>query len=493
MSKPRRPRKSINIKEGTNGDISFRQIDNVGTVQYLKQNGDWTPMSSSGSMPLSRSISNSSSTGSGITDHSQLSSLGVDDHSQYVLVNGIRAFSGNWTNAGITVADLGTITTVDINGGTVDGISSLTSSGILDIGSHDFRAATITADGLTSGRIVFAGTNGVLSDDSDLTFSTDTLTATKIGAFTAAGSIDFDNQDMTNVDIDSGAIDGTAIGAALASSGSFTTITASTSIDITGSTGLILENDETITNSTNGTVLINGIVSAGTGSAAGVFQSNGDYDVTLQTGNSTTGVITITDGSNGNIDITPNGTGSAVIPKVDIGGGEIDGTAIGANSASTGAFTTVTASTSVDITGSAGLILQNDETITNAVNGTILLTAATTSLSGDLTVTGNNINFGNNSGIDNTTSGRVSVTDVGLGLHINTPVAFTSAAGMAHGTESSTFDSFALRWKSHTSGSYKGQHIAGGELDYKNNYCMVGHSSETSKYADHATDFALQS
>lgn len=365
-----------NIREGNNGDISFRQIDNVGTVQYLKQNGDWTPMSSSGSMPLSRSISNSSSTGSGITDHSQLSSLGVDDHSQYVLVNGIRAFSGNWTNAGITVADLGTITTVDINGGTVDGISSLTSSGNLDIGSHDFRAATITADGLTSGRIVFAGTNGVLSDDDDLTFSTDTLTVTKIGAFTAAGSIDFDNQDMTNVDIDSGAIDGTAIGAASASSGAFTTIIASTSVDITGSTGLILENDETITNS---------------------------------------------------------------------------------------------------------------------VNGTILLTAATTSLSGDLTVTGNNINFGNSSGIDNTTSGRVSVTDVGLGLHINTPVAFTSAAGMAHGTESSTFDSFALRWKSHTSGSYKGQHIAGGELDYKNNYCMVGHSSETSKYADHATDFALQS
>ena len=37
-----------------------------------------------------------------------------------------------------------------------------------DIGAHDLRAQTITADGLTSGRIVFAGTNGVLSDDSDL-------------------------------------------------------------------------------------------------------------------------------------------------------------------------------------------------------------------------------------------------------------------------------------------------------------------------------------
>ena len=71
-----------------------------------------------------------------------------------------------------------------------------------------------------------------------------------------------------------------------------------------------LENDETITNSTDGTVLINGTVSGGTGSAAGVFTSNGDQDVTLQTGNSTTGSITITDGANGNIAITPNGSGA---------------------------------------------------------------------------------------------------------------------------------------------------------------------------------------
>ena len=77
--------------------------------------------------------------------------------------------------------------------------------------------------------------------------------------------------------------------------------------DLSGSTGLILENDETITNSTDGTVLINGTVAGGTGSGAGVFTSNGDQDVTIQTGNSTTGSITITDGANGNIAITPNG------------------------------------------------------------------------------------------------------------------------------------------------------------------------------------------
>ena len=103
-----------------------------------------------------------------------------------------------------------------------------------DIGDNDFRAQTITADSLTSGRVVFAGTNGVLSDDGDLTFSGDTLTATKLGAFTATGAINFDSQDMTNVDIDSGAIDGTNIGANSPGTGAFTTLTASTSLSITG-------------------------------------------------------------------------------------------------------------------------------------------------------------------------------------------------------------------------------------------------------------------
>ena len=42
--------------------------------------------------------------------------------------------------------------------------------------------------------------------------STNTLTVTKIGSFTATGPIDFDSQYMTNVDINSGYIDGTIIG-----------------------------------------------------------------------------------------------------------------------------------------------------------------------------------------------------------------------------------------------------------------------------------------
>ena len=100
---------------------------------------------------------------------------------------------------------------------------------------------------------------------------------------TSLGLGTISTQASDNVAITGGSIDGTALGGTSASTGAFTSVTAGTSLDVTGSTGVILENDETITNSTDGTVLINGIIAGGTGSAAGIFTSNGDQDVTLQT------------------------------------------------------------------------------------------------------------------------------------------------------------------------------------------------------------------
>ena len=78
-----------------------------------------------------------------------------------------------------------------------------------------------------------------------------------------------------------------------------------------------------------------GKVVVGTGAADATLQSDGDFNLVLKTGNSTTGKIEIVDGANGNIDITPNGTGEVDIPKVDIDGGAVDGITLGTNSAVT--------------------------------------------------------------------------------------------------------------------------------------------------------------
>ena len=284
---------------GNEGDVAYRKIQGTGTVQYLKQDGDWVAMSSSGEAPKQRPISGGGTTrtiisggGSGVTDHTSLTGLGSDDHTQYVLVDGTRAFSGNWTNAGHTIADLGTVNdanitigsgkTLDvsagtltlsndqisgdkINGGTIGSVTIGQLSGALDansqaitninidsgaidntditvgagktlnvsagtfttsaaqnkviiegassnldIGNFDFRANTLIADDLTAGRVVFSTGVGQLTDDSDFTFATDTLTVTKIGAFELTGKITAGSSEIegSGFDIDGGTVDG---------------------------------------------------------------------------------------------------------------------------------------------------------------------------------------------------------------------------------------------------------------------------------------------
>ncbi|MDC0367027.1 tail fiber domain-containing protein [bacterium] len=51
----------------------------------------------------------------------------------------------------------------------------------------------------------------------------------------------------------------------------------------------------------------------GNGTSRATLRSNGDHDIYIETGNSTTGYIHIADGSNGNLRLMPNGTGDVVI------------------------------------------------------------------------------------------------------------------------------------------------------------------------------------
>jgi hypothetical protein len=55
--------------------------------------------------------------------------------------------SGDISSSGTITAAAAVLTTADINGGTIDGITSLTAGGNLDIGSHDFRCRDLHVDG----------------------------------------------------------------------------------------------------------------------------------------------------------------------------------------------------------------------------------------------------------------------------------------------------------------------------------------------------------
>lgn len=96
------------------------------------------------------------------------------------------------------------------------------------------------------------------------------------------------------------------------------------------------------------------------------IRDNGNIELNnLQIANQTiTGLSTNTD-----ITITPNGTGQVAMTSVDIAGGEIDGTVIGANSAAAGTFTTV--DTSGNVTVGGNLIVNGTTTTIESTTLTI--------------------------------------------------------------------------------------------------------------------------
>lgn len=86
--------------------------------------------------------------------------------------------------------------------------------------------------------------------------------------------------------------------------------------------------------------------------------------------------ITSTD-SNGNIALTPAGTGEVDISKVDIDSGAIDGTVIGANSAVAGTFAALTGTA---VTASTNLTLASGATVTAILDEDDMTSSSDTSL-----------------------------------------------------------------------------------------------------------------
>ena len=226
--------------------IGYRETQLIGGKKY------YTALSDDPNVALGGSTTNNitvvdSNTGGGVSSHSLLSNLDIDDHTQYVLVDGTRAFGGNWTNAGHTIADLGTVTTADINGGNIDGTTIATS----DI---DVTGQTLSLDdNQISGDKVEGGTIA-------------SITIEQLN-----GAMDVNDEELTNVNIDSGAIDNTVIGANSQAAGDFTAIGAVSAGTIVGTTidattnftidGLVLtadniSNDADLNINTNGTTAL---------------------------------------------------------------------------------------------------------------------------------------------------------------------------------------------------------------------------------------------
>jgi hypothetical protein len=100
---------------------------------------------------------------------------------------GKAIFTGDISSSGTITGLSASFQSADINGGTIDGITSLTVANNIDIGPHGFRALQLQDDSLTNTRVVFAGSSGVLSDNSKFTFASDKLSIPSLNVSQSAG------------------------------------------------------------------------------------------------------------------------------------------------------------------------------------------------------------------------------------------------------------------------------------------------------------------
>ena len=157
------------------------------------------------------------------------------------------------------------------------------------------------------------------------TIPTGTGTIALTSDITTGGTIA--SQDANNVDIDGGSIDGVTIG-----TNSAVTDLRVGDFRLVNNTIFSTGTNQNISISPNGTgdvALIADTVAIGDNNVDAVISTRGTGDLTLNTNSGTdSGSIVIADGANGNISLTPNGTGSVVLdglsyPQADGSNGHV--------------------------------------------------------------------------------------------------------------------------------------------------------------------------
>ena len=297
-------------KEGNEGDISFRQVEGSGTVEYVKTNGDWVAVASSGEMPAVRIVGGSggSSTITGVTSHGALSGLTDDDHTQYLLIDGSRAMTGdlNVNGGDISIEDNAhdgvgkslTISAGDTTAGTTNNIAggALTFEGGKGKGSGAggdiiFKTANASGSGSSLNALATALT---ISDDLSATFAGDVSVGDDL-LFTSSGAVI--NWNSGDVTLTHSANTITVAGGTFAAAAiTGTTIDASTDFTIGGTVMtanqllMIPSVDDSVTISAASNGALN-IVTVDTAAAAGHITITADGDLSLKAAGARPGIV----------------------------------------------------------------------------------------------------------------------------------------------------------------------------------------------------------
>jgi len=226
----------------------------------------------------------------------------------------------------VTAAKLDDTASFTMAGLTVSGAVSL--NGSTTIGNADTDTVTVTADVASS-----------LIPSADATHDLG-ATGSEWNDLYVTGTANIDALVADTADINAGSIDGVTIG-----TNSAVTDLRVDNLKIDGNTISSTDTAGDITLTPDGTGNVNldaDTVRVGDSGVDATVTTNGAGDLIINTNaGSSSGSIRIYDGADGNINLTPNGTGSVVISKADINGGAIDATNIGAATAGTGNFSTL--------------------------------------------------------------------------------------------------------------------------------------------------------
>jgi len=235
------------------------------------------------------------------TDISSTGTFALGSVSSSALTSGRVTFAtagGLLTDSSTLTYDGTTLTSTKFAGALNGTVGATTPSTVV--------ATSVTNSGLTSGRVTFAGASGLLSDSSNLTFNGTTLTANTIGAYTLSGTIAGGGNQINNV----------IIGNSTPLAGSFTALSATGNLTVTGTTNF--GGDITTTLGKFYVVNTYGYYFGGSGNLTGFTGSNGTGTITLSTYGTTratfdTNGVTLTgtirsSGTNGNIQILDGNT-----------------------------------------------------------------------------------------------------------------------------------------------------------------------------------------
>jgi len=174
------------------------------------------------------------------------------------------SLTGTWTS-------LGTVTTMDLNGGTIDGVTIGGSSA----GAGTFSSLTATTADINGGTLDGATIGGSTAGAGTFT----SLNASGGGALTGTWS---DLGSVTTIDINGGTIDNTAIGGATPAAGAFTTLSTSGAYTANGTVNIANGGTATSTSDVNADDLVVGATSGNRGitiaAPAGVASLNFEND-----------------------------------------------------------------------------------------------------------------------------------------------------------------------------------------------------------------------